>query len=394
MKRILLTIFAILIFGSLLIWWIGIDKIVIKMITPNHHFSVEKTPPAPDYGQEDNWAALPLKEDYADFRPKGIPPADSLLQAVDVFFIHPTGYFLGKLWNDPIDLTSGTTKKTDKLIANNASIFNDCQVYAPRYRQATIVTFLNKTGDNEQKALALAYQDIRSAFQYFLKYYHQGRPFILAGHSQGGYHGKLLIDEFIDRQPLAQKLVAAYLLGNADVTKEWVANLKNINVCDSASQTQCVINFNTFADDVKPAAEWESSEVVCVNPLNWRQDGALAPKNMHLGYVLETGDKNINFFGADEPDEFPIAPLQAPLLHHTYAKCDQGALLIENQHLENELMEGNYHGIELSLFHMNIRANVKERGMAYLTKFKKILYSSNLESSKPPEIPPPPLFVD
>jgi len=121
-----------------------------------------------DYSITNNWAALPQKEDYADFRPAGIASKDTLLEKVDVFFIHPTGYFLGKLWNNPIDLASGTSKKTDKLMANNASIFNDCQVYAPRYRQATIIIFLNMQGANEQKALAVAYQDVKQAFLYFL----------------------------------------------------------------------------------------------------------------------------------------------------------------------------------------------------------------------------------
>ena len=112
MKRIGLTILGILLLAGISIWWIGIDKIIIKMITPSHNFTIEKNPPAPDYSLSENWAALPQKEDYADFRPAGILPADTTLQKVDVFFVHPTGYFLGKLWNDPMDLASGTSKKT------------------------------------------------------------------------------------------------------------------------------------------------------------------------------------------------------------------------------------------------------------------------------------------
>lgn len=100
--------------------------------------------------------------------------------------------------------------------------------------------------------------------------------------------------------------------------------------------------------------------------MNWKQNDVLAPKSSHLGYVLETGDKNIKFFGSDTPDDKPIEPLQTPLLEHTSAVCENGVLLIENQNLEFELEKGNYHGIELSLFHMNIRANVKERCQAFI----------------------------
>ena len=373
MKKIGLVFLGIFLLVGLSIWWIGIDTIIIKMISPNHNFTNDKISPAPDYSIADNWAALPTTEDYADFRPAGIPPADTALRAVDVFFIHPTGYFLGKLWNDPIDLASGTSKKTEKLMANNASIFNDCQVYAPRYRQATIVTFLDMKGENQQKALALAYQDIKRAFVYFLENHNQSRPFILAGHSQGSYHGKLLIEELIDGKPLANKMIAAYLMGTSDITNEWVNTLIDISVCDNPTQTQCLINFNTYADHIKPSMEWGKEQVVCVNPLNWKRDGGLAPKSDHLGYVLETGDKNIKFFGADTPDDKPIDPLLAPLIGHTSAACANGALLIENQHLENELEEGNYHGIELSLFHMNIRANAVARSQAYLHNQNKSL---------------------
>jgi len=239
MKKLGLIILGILLIVGISIWWIGVDKIIIKMISPNHDFAIQKIPPAPDYNLSKNWAALPQKEDYADFRPTGIAPKDTLLEKVDVFFIHPTGYFLGKLWNDPIDLDSGTSKKTDKLMANNASIFNDCEVYAPRYRQATIITFLNMEGANEQKALALAYQDVKQAFLYFLENYNQGRPFILAGHSQGSYHGKLLIEELIDGKPLASKMIAAYLMGTTDITNEWVNTLSDISVCDNPTQTNC-----------------------------------------------------------------------------------------------------------------------------------------------------------
>lgn len=366
MKKIALILLGIFVLLGIAVWWIGIVNIVAKILTPNHDFSIAYNPPALDYSLSDSWAALPQKEDYADLRPTGIASADTLLQKVDVFFIHPTSYFKGDLWNERVDLSTGTYQRTDKIIAYNASIFNDCKVYAPRYRQATIVTFLNMEGKNEQQALGLAYEDVRRAFLYFLKNYNQGRPFILAGHSQGSYHGKLLIEELIDKKPLAKQMIAAYLMGTSDITNDWAATLSNVTVCNSATETHCIINFNTYADDIKPSIEWEKSHVVCVNPLNWKRDGGYVAKLAHLGYVKANGDLNFQLFGEDLPDETPIGPLPAPIIGHTHVKSENGVLLIENQQLAEELEEGNYHGLELSLFHMNIRANVAERSRYFL----------------------------
>ncbi|MEM6630800.1 MAG: DUF3089 domain-containing protein [Bacteroidota bacterium] len=366
MKKLTFLIIGCIIGIGLLIWGIGLEKMVIYMISPQHDFSIDRTPTALDYSLSDSWAALPQKNDYSDLYPTGVSLPDTLLQAVDVFFIHPTTYFTGKHWNESIDLTSGTSQRIDRIMANNASIFNACKVYAPRYRQATITSFLNMKGDNEQKALALAYEDVKRAFLYFLANYNLGRPFVLAGHSQGSLHGKLLLEELIDGQPLAKKMIAAYLMGSYYLSNDWADSLSEISVCDSPTQTHCLLNFNTYAKESKPALEWENSQLLCVNPLNWKRDGGYAPKSAHLGYVLPTGEMNFPFFGRDTPDELPTGPLSAPLPAHTYATCENGVLLIENQQVETELEKGNYHILELSLFYMNIRANVAERCYAYL----------------------------
>ena len=78
-----------------------------------------------------------------------------------------------------------------------------------RYRQANIFAYFR--GDEIRKqALGFAYQDVLRAFQYFLQHRSQGRPFVIASHSQGTHHGTRLLEEVIDGTPLAQRLVAAY----------------------------------------------------------------------------------------------------------------------------------------------------------------------------------------
>ena len=63
------------------------------------------------------------------------------------------------------------------------------------------------------KALDLAYNDIREAFIHYLENFNQGKPIIIASHSQGTIHAKRLISEFIDGKELQKQLIAAYLVG-------------------------------------------------------------------------------------------------------------------------------------------------------------------------------------
>ena len=42
-----------------------------------------------------------------------------------------------------------------------------------------------------EDALELAYTDIEAAFEHYLAEYNNGRPFIIAGHSQGAQHIRL-----------------------------------------------------------------------------------------------------------------------------------------------------------------------------------------------------------
>ena len=46
-----------------------------------------------------------------------------------------------------------------------------------------------------------------------MKNYNNGRPFIIAGHSQGTLHGGKLIKEEIEGTDLMQQFVTAYLVG-------------------------------------------------------------------------------------------------------------------------------------------------------------------------------------
>jgi hypothetical protein len=132
----------------------------------------------PDYAIIENWAAHPYKNDPSDLVPLPLQATHQYDSAVDVFFLHPTSYtdkeFKG--WNASLS-DNALNQKTDRSsIQFQASAFNEYRVFAPRYRQAYIGAYFTKDTIAAEKAFELAYDDIKSAFQYYLDHYNQGPP--------------------------------------------------------------------------------------------------------------------------------------------------------------------------------------------------------------------------
>ena len=127
---------------------------------PDHEFDPALAVPAPDYADELNWAALPSKIDEADVLPIGVMPEFEQGSApVDVLFLHPTGYLSGESWNSPMEIDSVTEENTRWMLANQASQFNGCcNVYAPRYREASIFAYLKGDAKLREQVLGFASQ--------------------------------------------------------------------------------------------------------------------------------------------------------------------------------------------------------------------------------------------
>jgi len=367
-KRTLVLIGIVLIILIGVLFFTGPMNAMLKLLNPGHSFEESTLVAAPDYSKDDFWAALPGKDDLSDMIPIDAT-ADTTLADINVFFIHPTGFLKNSSWNSEMDQTSATEENTKWMMANQASAFSDARVFAPRYREATIYSFfeLEDPKSNGNKALKLAYQDVKSAFDYFIDHYNGDAPFVLASHSQGSHHGMKLIEEKIDGTPLADNLIAAYLIGMGTISDKRANALKDISVCNSAEQTGCIIHWATYRAG-SPKDDFNSDKTVCVNPLNWKRDGGKEESKKNLGYVPQSGEYNLKFYGDDEdyePTEF--GPLGAPIKAHTFAYCEEGRLLVDDQGKDVEFMgDGNYHGLDYLLFHMDIRANLGDRVRAFI----------------------------
>jgi len=311
---------------------------------PRSAYAPALEPLAPDYSQDQYWAALPWRQDEADLTPDGL--TDRQAEAgVDVFYLHPTTY-TGKKgdtnWNGPVQDAEVNSRTLEKPIKYQATIFNGAgRVFAPFYRQAHLKTYFTSDTASAQKAFELAYSDVRAAFQYYLDYYNQGRPIIIATHSQGTTHGIRLLQEFFDGKPLQEKLVAAYLIGILVENDDF----QNISPCRDSLDTGCFCAWRTFKRGYEPKKIYPKE--VVINPLLWTAEKTYAPRHLNLGTVLVPFEK-VRPGNTD-------AQVHGSILWASKPKFPGSFLLTRK----------NYHAGDMNLFYVNIRENARARVRAF-----------------------------
>lgn len=308
----------------------------------------------PDYSNLDYWAAHPYKHDPSDSIPSPLRKKYQPDSAVDVFFIHPTTYTdkersLG--WNATLD-NPGINAKTDyTTILFQASVFNEAgRIFSPRYRQANLQAYFPESKEDTAQALAafdLAYEDVKNAFIYYLEHYNNGRPIIIASHSQGTTHAKRLLKEFFDGKELQNRLVVAYLVG-IPVEPDY---FQSIPPCNTPGQTGCLCSWRTFKEGYKPAyVQREKFTAIVTNPITWDAGKPEADRYANPGGFLLNFNRLIKTV--------------------VNAKVSNGVLWTEKPHfLGNFLLKtNNYHVADINLYYMSIRKNAKERSEAFLKK--------------------------
>lgn len=330
---------------------------------PGHSFAQDQRPAAPDYAQPGNWAALPDRADAADIVPEGVVDMQTEA-AVDVFFVHPTTYYRPQHWNQPLDDAATNALSDEFVMKNQASVFNSCcRVYAPRYRQATVYSFIDQGADGAA-ALALAYEDVERAFDYFIQQFSAGRPFIIAGHSQGSTHIRRLLERRVTGTPLVTRLVAVYPVGFAIDRSEYARAVPDIPLCAAAEDTGCIATWNSVGPRVRDFAD--PAHNICVNPLSWKADGERADFAANLGAV--TFSQHFDTSGRAPVPDASFKPVVERAVAD--AQCVNGNLVISelrsDRYRSRPMGRDNYHIYDFSLFHMNIRRNAEERVRGFL----------------------------
>ncbi|AOW93679.1 hypothetical protein BFN03_16285 [Rhodococcus sp. WMMA185] len=174
----------------------------------------------------------------------------------------------------------------------------NCNVWAPVYRQSTLRALFNGTPEERSAAASLAYDDIENAWDDYLAHHNDGRGVVLIGHSQGTYMLRSLIRNRIDGQPVQSQLVSALLIGGNVLVRKGEGiggDFTSVPACTSPAQTGCVVAYSAYSATPPPDAKFGAVpktagsgggkvslpfgpeyEVLCTNPASLR-DNADAP---------------------------------------------------------------------------------------------------------------------
>ena len=333
-----------------------------KSVILQNSYPGEGLPAAPNYADYKYWAALPTRKDAADSIPLKSGQKDGQADAkADVFFIHPTIYTQQPKtgvfeWNADVNDTELNQRVDNSTILNQATAFNgSCRVYAPRYRQAHYYSFVTQNREDRIKAMDVAYSDIKAAFEYYLQNYQQGRPIVIAAHSQGTAHAKRLLKDFFDGKPLQKKLVFAYLTGDITGVPVQPDDFQTIKAAQTPQQSGGFASWHTYARGFFPDKYAANHLESCVspNPLTWSLNEDYAAKTLNKGGV---GLK------------FTFIPQLAD------AQVHRGLLWINKPYVRGRTLLRNkvWHTADINLFWQSIRENVALRIEHYIRQEQKI----------------------
>jgi hypothetical protein len=177
---------------------------------------------------------------------------------IDCFYVYPT-ISTDQAPNSDMNVDPAEMN----VIKQQAARFNAvCKVYAPMYRQITLMGLrkLLATPNGDPVAFfgnGVQYDDVRDAWKSYLERDNKGRGVVLVGHSQGAYILENLIKNEIDSKPIQSRIVSALILGATLATpkgKDVGGLFKSMPLCHAANQTGCVINYSAFRATVPPSA--------------------------------------------------------------------------------------------------------------------------------------------
>jgi hypothetical protein len=315
-----------------------------KVKYASSEFDINKVPESPNYSKSNYWAVLPSKipEQLKPFLKINIEDLES-----DVFFVYPTLLIDKKnnAWNADINDEEFNIQVLNKSIKYQASAWSNVgRIFAPFYRQSHYRIYLDSYTKQSGDSYEIAYQDVKKAFEFYLENYNNGRPIILASHSQGSGHCKRLLKEFFDGKELQKQLVVAYLPGIRVLENEF-KNLKPLNTTDSYGG---YVAWNSYkrGNFPKKYHDWFKGGVTS-NPITW--DASLTSNlEDHKGLLYTNG----NFY-----DKNLTVEIKDGLLWVSLPKVPKRFLLS---------FVKNYHFADINLFWKDINFNAQLRLKEFL----------------------------
>ncbi len=301
---------------------------------------------ATDYSVASHWLSIP-----------------ATIKAVDIFYLYPTAWTSSDPTNPHFAAIDDPTMlaQAPAAYARQATAFETVgNVYAPYYRQ-----FNSSPIDRLNAIAGIPTMDAVAAFDYYIKHYNNGRPFILVGHSQGATVLNNLLSGYMKNNPnVNNNMVAAYVIGNP-VTQAFLDSNPHLKFATGPDDTGVIISYNTEAPGVvgvNPVL-YDSVGLV-INPINWKTDSTVATTAEGLGSFM------------------PLPPTfttwqQEPQYADAMVDSAKGVLICSTADASlwspgptvnkpGAFPRGVYHSFDIPFYYYNLRANAQNRVNKFL----------------------------
>ncbi len=309
-----------------------------------------------DYSNKANWCKIP-----------------QITKEFDTFYVYATEYILGSMAEGAPDYADMDNAEMlegakDEYLLHATAFADSTNVFMPFYRQVGLRyagEVWKRDGIFDASLEGTPYTDIVAALDYYFAHYNGGRPFIIAGHSQGSAIVKMVLKKYFAEHPdYYKRMIAAYPIGYAFTKAEFEA-YPHMKFATGECDTGVIVTWNTEGPknrEVNAHTCVLQPGSMSINPLNWKLDGTYAPASMNLGSLYldeKTGEVKVGDVGADAqvfPDRGVVV---------THAKGEQ---MSEDKAAVAHAFFGpdGRHGEDYALFYCNIKANVAKRVAAYL----------------------------
>ena len=305
--------------------------------------SSNSVPVATDYSQSAHWLSLP-----------------ATTKTVDVFYLYPTAWQKVNPSDPNINEIDNASmlKGSNAAFARQATAFETVgNIYAPYYRQADAAYTLKlpTLAEREQVIAGVPTIDAMAAFDYYIKHFNNGRPFILAGHSQGSNVLLNILADYMKANPAVyDRMIAAYVVGYS-VTDAYLTKNPHLKFATGPDDTGVIISYNTQSPAVTKGANPVVLEgALAINPITWTRDETNAPTSQGLGSFM------------------PVAGVFTQVPQYADAKIDidKGVLTTtaDPAGLILGFGPGVYHSYDYPFYYYNLRANAANRAARFLSK--------------------------
>ena len=293
-----------------------------------------------DYSVSDNWL-------YA---------ADSPDKPVDVFYAYPTTYRGDD--NYCAVTNEGMRAGARSLREIQADVYEQsANLYMPYYRQVNATYALTISSQEQDRVMrSVPGADVIAAFKYYVDNFSGGRPFILAGHSQGSNSLLYVLEYMKDKPELLDRLVCAYVIGYS-VTSEFLANNAPLAFATGRTDTGVIVSWNTESPGVTEPNPVVDPGALAINPISWTTDETPASEELSLGARL--GDPSTGFYDEEHYADATVNLARGVIVCSTVKPEDWAAP-------GSVFPLGVLHQCDYSFYYYDLQKNVADRVEAYL----------------------------